>query len=62
MEQYEFLIEDIIILNRWGNIVTTLNKDEPLWNGENCPEGIYYYIIRLKDYKKQQTGFIHLVR
>lgn len=58
------IVTEIKILNRWGNVVARLNKDNPTWDGENCTEGTYYYYL---DYKignktKQKNGFIQLVR
>lgn len=59
---YLKFIENVQILNRWGNVVTVLNKNNPIWSGENCTEGVYYYTIQFKNYGKKQTGFIQLVR
>jgi len=62
---------EIIILNRWGNVVfesTDLNFN---WNGklhnvgEKCTEGTYFYKINLKDLNEKEVeehGFVHLSR
>lgn len=62
IKQYIPFVKEIIILNRWGNIVTTLTENDPYWNGEGCSDGVYYYIIQFKEHYKKQTGFIHLIR
>ena len=57
---------EIIILNRWGNVVfevdtsigwTGLDK-----NGNELPEGVYFYTVKTKNGEYIKTGFIHLVR
>ncbi len=57
-------VNEVKILNRWGNVITLLNKDNPIWNGSNCPDGVYYYIFKYEVSSKQkhQSGFIQLVR
>lgn len=62
IEKWASFQMEISILNRWGNEITVLNKKNPIWDGNGCTDGIYYYIIKFKDYEKQQTGFIQLVR
>lgn len=56
------VIDEMYILNRWGNIITVLSENNPVWNGNNCSDGVYYYIIKFLYYDKQQSGFIHLMR
>ena len=55
-------IKSVDILNRWGGIVATLNENNTIWDGANCPEGVYYYLLNYKYFDLQQTGFIHLIR
>lgn|GEM_PF-5182985 len=63
-------VEEIHILNRWGNEVFSAGKDFNGWNGENkngtpCSNGVYYYLLTEKiDKNKPQThtGFITLIR
>lgn len=62
--KYIGFIEEIYILNRWGNVVTVLSKENSIWNGENSSDGVYYYFFEydLGNIKTQQSGFIQLVR
>ena len=59
---------DIYILNRWGNIVTVLDKDNKKWNGTTtsgveCIAGVYFFSLIEKSTKKKiKSGFIQLVR
>lgn len=61
---YFGFIKEILILNRWGNTICVLTKDSPIWDGENCTDGVYYYFFEFDtgNQKQQQTGFIQLVR
>ena len=59
---------DIYIVNRWGNTVFQLSKDNTSWdgnakNGEPCSDGVYFYQVRNKETKENiKSGFIHLFR
>ncbi len=53
------------IYNRWGNLVFQTENQNHFWDGrttsgEECVDGIYYYIIETKE--KTLKGFIHLIR
>jgi gliding motility-associated-like protein len=57
------------IYNRWGNLVFESNPSLQTWNGQyqggNCVEGTYYYIIEavgVDDKKYLKKGFLTLVR
>lgn len=62
---------DIVILNRWGNIVFESDEVDFSWNGrihnsgETCTEGVYFYKARMKDAHQQSVkahGYVHLFR
>lgn len=61
---------NIIILNRWGNVVFESNDVNFVWNGrsmntgEECTEGVYFYKATLTDAyeSKEETGYVHLAR
>ena len=60
---------EIMIYNRWGQIVFKTTNPNEYWDGRNngtdCPEGIYAYQIRYKGRKtpnKQDKGIILLLR
>ena len=53
------------IYNRWGNLVFQTENQNHFWDGrttsgEECVDGIYYYIIETKE--KTLKGFIQLIR
>jgi gliding motility-associated-like protein len=57
------------IYNRWGNLVFESNPSLQTWNGQyqggDCVEGTYYYIIEavgIDDKKYLKKGFLTLVR
>jgi gliding motility-associated-like protein len=68
IENVEY-ISELNILNRWGNIVTTLKHpfywDGKTKEGDDVLEGVYYYLAvpnsNCED-KKKQSGMIHLIR
>lgn len=49
------------IYNRWGNLLTSLNSDLPIWNGEGYSSGTYYYIFNATDYSIRETGSFQLI-
>ncbi len=57
---------EIIVMNRWGDIVYSLNPYTIPWdgryNGNPVPDGTYYYIIKLKDVSKVLNGPLTVVR
>lgn len=46
------IISNIQVFNRWGRKVYEGNNENSIWdgkhNGNDCPEGVYYYIITIK--------------
>ena len=50
----------LVILNRWGNTVYEKTGYSFQWDGENCTDGIYYYVYTSEVFSK--TGFIQLIR
>lgn len=58
----------ITIVNRWGNVIKEGDFDNFYWDGSTekgnqCSEGVYYYVLKEKKSKKTfKSGFIHLIR
>lgn len=69
-----FVNFQLSIYNRWGTLVWTGNNNTENWrgqatkgieiNGNNLPDGTYYYILDLNDpdYKTPLTGYVYLTR
>lgn len=63
-------MENLLIINRWGNVVTTLSapfKWDGTSNGQQLIEGVYYYLVvpyeSCKNKKdNNQNGMVHLIR
>ncbi|MBU3658737.1 MAG: T9SS type B sorting domain-containing protein [Flavobacteriales bacterium] len=61
---------ELFILNRWGNVVVTLNDVNESWdgttsNGTELTDGVYFYTYKLTGLngdKKEGHGFITLIR
>lgn len=55
--------EYVVILNRWGEEMITLNQQQPSWDGYfkniKCVNGVYFYKAWLRGEFK--IGFIHLI-
>lgn len=57
-------IEDEIwkleIYNRWGNLIFETNHYLNDWNGDNCSDGVYYYIFSNSEFNIVYKGFVHI--
>lgn len=57
-------ITEMVIFNRWGNVIVTLTEGQPIWDGtskgEPCSEGSYFY--RTKFGNQILSGSIELIR
>ncbi len=62
-----FKIESLVpnssltILNRWGSAVYKSTNYQNNWDGGNCTEGVYYYIVNTAD-GKQYKGTVTILR
>jgi gliding motility-associated-like protein len=57
-------IEDweMTILNRWGNNIIVLDKNNSTWSGQNFSDGIYFYIFKIESKAILKQGFFQLIR
>lgn len=62
---------ELVVLNRWGNVVFESTDINAAWNGqlknsgENCLDGVYFYtyvITGQGDQRAEGHGFVHLAR
>ncbi|MFH0893104.1 MAG: gliding motility-associated C-terminal domain-containing protein [Bacteroidota bacterium] len=65
---------DLIIFNRWGNEVFRTKNPDINWDGTSsqtgqiCPDGVYYYICDVYEFRLEGTqkrslkGFVHIIR
>lgn len=62
---------EMVIMNRWGNVVFESNDIGAKWNGKiqnagaECTDGTYFYKFKIKGQdgvEKEEHGFVHLVR
>jgi gliding motility-associated-like protein len=64
----EYPDNNVIIFNRWGDKIVEINNYNNVdldhrWNGTNeknnlVPDGVYYYMIKIKDYKTIPPGWV----
>lgn len=57
----------ITVLNRWGQtLFQTDNINTVFWDGtydgKNCPEGVYFYLLINEKINFRKTGYVHLIR
>lgn len=57
-------IRQLSVHNRGGHIVFNSNNYENNWNGDNCPDGVYYYQLTIDNHGIQQTmtGSVTIIR
>lgn len=63
-------LEDLVVLNRWGQAVFQTNEMDIFWDGidsftqNESPEGVYFIQVKLSYFEEQQTfsGYLHLIR
>ena len=54
---------ELIIFNRWSDVVFKASPYNNTWEGEGLPEGTYYYIFTADlETKKSQKGYITLIK
>ncbi|MFM7467213.1 MAG: gliding motility-associated C-terminal domain-containing protein [Crocinitomicaceae bacterium] len=53
---------ELFIFNRWGNLVYSANPYLNDWSGDELKDGVYYYILKIKDTDKTYSSFFHLIR
>jgi gliding motility-associated-like protein len=54
---------ELIIFNRWSDVVFKASPYNNTWEGEGLPEGTYYYIFTAdREIKKSEKGYITLIK
>lgn len=51
----------LTLYNRWGTIVYQSNNYQNNWDGANCTDGVYYYIVNTPN-NKQYKGTVTILR
>lgn len=51
----------ITVFNRWGNVVYENTNYKNTWQGDDLPEGTYYWVFERSD-KLKQAGYVQIVR
>lgn len=52
----------IEVINRWGNLVITLDENYPTWNGNDVTEGVYFYKFKSEELNTFKQGTISIIR
>jgi gliding motility-associated-like protein len=52
---------EIAIYNRWGNLVYQASPYLNDWSGGDVTDGVYYYLLFIKDTQTTYKSFFHIV-
>ncbi|MCS6823869.1 MAG: gliding motility-associated C-terminal domain-containing protein [Cytophagaceae bacterium] len=52
----------VIVLNRWGNKVYQAAPYKNDWSGDDLPDGVYYYILKIDELNLQKQGGLYISR
>lgn len=55
---------ELYIFNRWGKLVYESANYQNDWNGDACPDGVYYYILKIPNGtsgKNEITGWVTII-
>ncbi|MFY8185152.1 MAG: gliding motility-associated C-terminal domain-containing protein, partial [Bacteroidia bacterium] len=55
------------VFDRWGKRIATTNSPIKCWQGKDCSDGVYFYILKYTNPCEENTiterkGFIQLIR
>jgi gliding motility-associated-like protein len=53
---------EMVILNRWGNTIVTLDKNNPTWTGDHYSDGVYFYTFKSESKEILKQGYFQLIR
>ena len=53
---------EINIYNRWGNKIYSASPYLNNWSAEGLTDGIYFYVLEIKDNKQRYSSFFHLIK
>jgi gliding motility-associated-like protein len=62
VEHLRYFKHELMIYNRWGQVVHGPLDNAAPWSGQDHPDGTYYYVIRLSASGLEYTGHITLLR
>jgi len=52
----------LTVYNRWGNEVFNQEGYDNAWDGDDLPDGTYYFVLDLKDGSKKKSGYVTILR
>ncbi|MFN0033063.1 MAG: choice-of-anchor L domain-containing protein [Flavobacteriales bacterium] len=52
---------EVIIFNRWGNVLFESSNYQNTWTGKDSPDGVYYYVFNRSDGESFE-GYVHVIR
>ena len=61
IENIEFFQNELVIINRWGNVIFSAKDYRNQWRASGHPDGTYYYVLQLQD-GREFTGHVTVVR
>ena len=61
----KYISYEFVVYNQWGGIIYSSEDINEKWNGENAPDGVYSWLIIIKDELgkvRKESGNITLIR
>jgi gliding motility-associated-like protein len=69
MKSYGIESYELLIFNRWGEVIYTLREGDPGWDGTykglDCPNDVYVWKLIAYDYEginHERSGHVTLIR
>lgn len=65
IEDVDVIETELLIYNRWGNLIYKTTNIKNGWDGMSHEEGVYYWRVQFSDVNNErnsQSGFVHLLR
>ncbi|MBM3418716.1 MAG: gliding motility-associated C-terminal domain-containing protein [Bacteroidetes bacterium] len=53
---------ELSVYNRWGNLVYSASPYLNNWSGDDLKDGIYFYVLTVKDTNRTYSSFFHLLK
>lgn len=58
----QYADNELVVFDRWGKEVYRSADYRNDWNGGQCKDGVYYFILNIPYANKSFSGFVHLIR
>ena len=53
---------ELLVFNRWGNLIYEKASYKNDWNGGDNADGTYFFLLKILDNDINYSGFFHIIR